>query len=682
MTAADALKGLVRERSAVTPQQRGLTPAARLILASSLMLFVELALIRWIGSNIVYLSYFSNFVLLGSFLGIGIGFLRATSSFDAFAWAPVLLAFLVGFTLLFPVTVQCAGSQIIYFGCSPSGLPIWLTLPIVFLAVAVVMASIAQGVARSFAEFEPLDAYRLDIIGSLTGIAAFSALSFLGSPPVVWGAVASFAFAVLYFPSFRLVQLVALTATTLMLGKESTVQGDSWSPYYKVSVFNVSPGVRLLDVNGIPHQTIETMAERMRTEPVYFLPYRRIVSNPLRNVLIVGAGNGGDVAIALAAGAKHVDAVEIDPRIQQIGREMNPDRPYQQARVTSHIDDGRAFLVRTHNRYDLILFALPDSLALVSGQSSLRLESYLFTAESIRAAQAHLNPGGAFGMYNYYRENWLLDRLAGTLEGAFGRRPCVDSMVGGNGQFSLLVVGNTANAVRCKKTWAPTTDAVPAPASDDHPFLYLRTPSIPQLYVFAIALLLLASVVLIRAAAGPLVRMKGDLDLFFMGAAFLLLETKNVVQFALLFGTTWFVNALVFSGVLLSVYVAVEIARRYRFPNPNLLYWSLFGALAFAWTIPPEVLLSLGLPARLAAAICLAFAPILLANLVFAERFRVSGSSTIAFGSNLLGAMVGGVLEYSSLIVGYRSLLLLVAALYALAFLFGRTRRAATAAFT
>jgi hypothetical protein len=352
------------------------------------MLFVELALIRWIGSDVVYISYFSNFVLLGSFLGIGIGFLRAKSRIDLFAWAPVTLAFLVAFILSFPVYVDCLGSQVIYFGCKPNGLPIWLTLPVIFLAVAVVMASIAQGVARSFSGFEPLEAYRLDILGSLAGITAFALLSFFGAPPVAWGAVVSAVFLVLYRPSLRLIQIVALTGLIIMLGHESLTPGDSWSPYYKVSVFALSmrPGVHALDVNGIPHQLIESMVERKRTEPVYFLPYRRLESNPLRNVLIVGAGNGGDVAIALAAGAKHVDAVEIDPRIYQIGREMNPDHPYQDSRVSVHIDDGRAFLERTRNRYDLILFALPDSLALVSGQSSLRLESYLFTLEAMTAA--------------------------------------------------------------------------------------------------------------------------------------------------------------------------------------------------------------------------------------------------------------------------------------------------------
>jgi len=635
------------------------------------MLFVELALIRWIGSDITYLSYFSNFVLLGSFLGIGIGFLRAKSRTDLFAWAPLVLVLLVAFVINFQVAVDCAGSQIIYFGCTPSGLPMWLTLPIVFTAVALTMASIAQGVARSFAGFEPLEAYRLDILGSLAGIALFSFMSFLGAPPVVWGIVVSAAFLALLNPSFRLLQIVAITGLIVILGKESISSRDSWSPYYKVSVYKVSPGVYQLSVNGIPHQQIESTAERKKIEPLYFVPYQRLGSNPLRNVLIVGAGNGGDVAIALAAGAKHVDAVEIDPRIYQIGREMNPERPYQRPQVTVHIDDGRAFLERSRSRYDLILFALPDSLALVSGQSSLRLESYLFTLEAMKAAQAHLAPGGAFGMYNYYRETWLLDRLARTLEVTYGHRPCVDSEVGSVGGFALLIVGRETGDVRCATVWNPGTRSVPAPVNDDHPFLYLRNPSIPQLYLFAMGAILLASLLLIRGATGPLGQMRSYLDLFFMGAAFLLLETKNVVQFALLFGTTWFVNALVFFGILLSVYAAVELARRVRFRHPTRLYVALFATLALAWVIEPERLLSLDVPLRFAAAASLAFAPIFIANLVFAERFRAVGSSTIAFGANLLGAMVGGVLEYSSLIVGYRSLLPLVAALYAFAFFFG-----------
>src|SRR2546423_1688196 len=261
--------------------------------------------------------------------------------------------------------------------------------------------------------------------------------------------------------------------------------------------------------------------------------------------LIVGAGTGDDVAIALRLGARHIDAVEIDPRIHAIGVQLNPDRAFQDPQVTSFVNDGRAFLEQTTRRYDLILFALPDSLTLVAGQSS------------------------------------------------------------------LLLVGLSTGTLR------------------------------------------------------PMGRY---LDLFCMGAAFLLLETKNVVQFALLFGTTWFVNSLVFVGILLAVYLAIEVARRVDLGPSWRLYLALLVALAVAWLVQPELLLTLTVVPRFVVAIVIAFAPVFLANLVFAMRFRDVSASNLAFAANLLGAMVGGVLEYASLLTGYRALLILIAVLYAGAF--------------
>ena len=68
-------------------------------------------------------------------------------------------------------------------------------------------------------------------------------------------------------------------------------------------------------------------------------------------------------------------------------------------------------------------------------------------------------------------------------------------------------------------------------------------------------------------------------------------------------------------------------------------------------------------------------APIFVANLIFASRFADTSGSTAAFGANLLGAVLGGTLEYGSLLIGYRALLLLAAALYLLAFIL-KPRRA------
>jgi SAM-dependent methyltransferase len=645
------------------------------------MLFVELALIRWTGSNVIYLSYFSNFVLLGSFLGIGIGFLRSRKPTRLFRFAPLALALLVFLVLRFPVSVDRTGSQLIYFGAfRRTGFPIWVTLPVVFICSAVVMALIADEVGRVFAKFEPLTAYRLDIVGSILGIAAFSLLSFLQLPPIAWGLVVAVGFLLLLPRPVGIGAILALTVLVASLAWESFSLGGgvstSWSPYYKIQVQRVQFGrhLRQLDVavNGIPHQAISSVAERRRTNPLYLVPYARFARRQPGDVLIVGAGTGTDVAIALAEGARRVDAVEIDPRLYQLGRQLQPNRAYQDPRVFVHITDGRAFLENTDRKYDLILFALPDSLTLVSGQSSLRLESYLFTLESINTARAHLKPGGAFAMYNWYRARWLVDRLASTLDKSLGRPPCLDT-AGGGGHFAVLTDGN----VKCARTWSAGLRSIPPPAHDDYPFLYLRTRTIPSLYLITLALILGAALVGVRAAGAPFREMAGFVDLFFMGAAFLLLETKNIVQFALLFGTTWFVNALVFGGILVLVLAAIEVARRIPVTRPAVLYCALFASLAGAWTVAPDSLLSLAWPLRLPAAIGLAFAPVFFANLIFAARFKSVASSTVAFGANLIGAMVGGILEYVSLITGYRALLLVIAGLYACAFVAHRRQRVA-----
>ncbi len=358
------------------------------------MLFLELSLIRWTGSQIVHLSYFSNFVLLGSFLGIGLGFLRAGKPDRGLPlYSPVALLALVGFVSAFPVTVDRQDASIIFFtSLSTSGPPIWVTLPIIFLSVAAIMAGPGELVADCFHDLERLDAYRLDLIGSLVGIGVFTACSFLGAPPLVWFTLVAVLFIVLLGPTARSVSVTLLIAMVAMFAYPlMTDEGVFWSPYYEVTTFAEPDGEGgqqfQIYVNGIPHQRLTTAETRLAQESFYAEPYAR-ATNPPKDVLIVGAGTGTDVSIALTEGVEHVDAVEIDPKLLQFGRDNNPDRAYQDPRVTAHVNDGRAFLERTDKKYDLILFALPDSLTLVSGASALRLESYLFTSEAMESAQA------------------------------------------------------------------------------------------------------------------------------------------------------------------------------------------------------------------------------------------------------------------------------------------------------
>jgi SAM-dependent methyltransferase len=662
----------------VAPAYPGLLrPGPRLIVLSALMLFLELALIRWTGSNVLYLSYFSNFVLLASFLGIGLGFLRARHPRDLYPWTPVALLVLVAFIRLFPVQLQNTGDQVLLLGgdITSSGPPRELVLTAIFVLTAATMAFVGEGVARTFALFRPLDAYGLDLIGSILGVLGFIALAFLGAPPVVWGVITAAGFAVTAWPERWDARVAlngaALAATVALLLAESLTPGAFWSPYYKVETepTRTGEGGLFVRVNGVAHQA----HLRASRNPIYTTVYERARPRSLDDVLVIGAGGGNDVAVALARGARRVDAVEIDPVLQRLGRDHHPDRPYSDPRVRVHIDDGRAFLERTDRRYDLINFALPDSLTLVQGQSALRLESYLFTREALEAVRDHLKPGGVFSMYNYYREDWLVARYARTLAEVFGRPPCVRSIGPKEaGRLAVLVTSVDPAAVRCPETDRVDLAGAPAPATDDHPFPYLRTRSLPPVYLAVIGLILAVSILAVRGVSGPLRPMASFLDLFFMGAAFLLLETKSIVQFALLFGTTWFVNALVFLGILASVLAAVALQRRVRLRRPQRLYVVLAVALLVAWLVPLRTLLALDPLPRFAVAVTLAFFPIFTANLVFTQRFRDTANSTTAFGANLLGAMFGGLLEYASLVVGFRALLVVVALLYGLAFAFGR----------
>ena len=215
------------------------------------------------------------------------------------------------------------------------------------------------------------------------------------------------------------------------------------------------------------------------------------------------------------------------------------------------------------------------------------------------------------------------------------------------------------------------TSITPPPATDNRPFLYLFTDRIPSLYLVTLGLILVAGLIGVGIAGGgsSYRRMRPYADLFLLGAGFMLLETKSITGFALLFGTTWVVNAIVFAGVLVAVLAAVEVTRRFKTPPVKIMYAVLFGGLALAWVFPDGWLLGMPVGLRAVVAVLIAFLPIFAANVIFAKRFTDTADGTASFGANLLGAMLGGCLEYAALIIGFDGLLIIAALLYAGAFL-------------
>lgn len=665
----------------------------RLFLTSGTLLFVELLLIRWIPANVIYVGYFSNFVLIASFLGIGLGILlgraRPTLPVSPFA---LLLFGVVVLVLRAQLNVQIDPEDQIFFGLeySTSADTNFLVLPLVMALVIALMTTLALPLGGLLRSLPPLRAYGVDIAGSLAGIAAFGLISAVGLEPIAWFSVAAVLIGLSALGRgitlWSAVSAAAMIGVLVLIGGQA-IGADLWSPYYRISTFDddgrpLSARSGSLDqpvhlhVNGIGLQSMGTATDADGMV-LHRQLYRWLPDRAFDRALIIGAGTGNDAALALSQGVKHVDAVEIDPVIARIGRDFHPDRPYDDPRVSVHIDDGRAFLRRSTDRCDLIVFALTDSLTLVTSTANVRLESFLFTEESFRAARDHLSEDGVFVMYNAYREPWLVAKLQGMAAAEFGHEPLV--WLPGTSRAVIAAGPGVAQAVAQARV-ADEVDVLPAIegpapafATDDWPFLYLREPGIATYYLAALGVLLAFAVVAV-AAASRVTRMplrRGFSPHFFvLGIAFLLLETRSLVTFSLLFGTTWSVNALVFFAILLSVLVAIGISARFPLRRPAPLYAGLFWTLALAWLLPPEQLL-LDPPAlRYALAAGLAFAPIVFANLVFAHSFRDTAAADMAFASNLLGAMVGGALEYVALLSGYRSLLFIVAGLYVLAYLF------------
>ena len=657
-------------------------PATRLLLTSATLLFVELVCIRWIPANVIYVGFFNNFVLMASFLGIGCGILIGRGGARPRpAPFPLLLFALVALVYSGQLNARLPTTDEVWLGTGGRDLVevnVAVLVPIIVLATAV-MASLAMPLGPLLASMPPLRAYAIDICGSLVGIALFVVLAALRTPPLAWFTVVAALSGLLALATGvdrrSLVGAVAM-AGVLVLGVVDLRQGDLWSSYYRVT-FGSNLGAESVSVNGVPFQTLWPAGSDVK-DPVYDQLYKWFPGQHFDRVLVVGAGTGTDTAVALRNGAGHVDAVEIDPVMLDLGVARHPDHPYDDPRVVRVVDDGRAFLRTTDARYDLILFAQTDSLTLVGTTANLRLESFLFTEQAFRSARDHLAPGGIFVMYNWYREPWLVQRYEDMLVDAFGSLPIVRSYPRYGVHMAVLAAGPGIARLRGV---APPGDQIedvdvtnaPIAATDDWPFPYLQTPSIPERYVIALATMLAFAAL---AIGGSVVATRGELrrfspHFFILGTAFLLLETRSLVTFGLLFGTTWIVNALVFFAILASVLAAVALNARFRFRDARRLYAALLVSLVLGYLLPPSSLLFDPAWLRYAVAAALIFSPVFFANLVFTRSFADTRTADMAFASNLLGAMVGGVLEWSALVVGYQQLLLVVFVCYVAAYVLG-----------
>jgi SAM-dependent methyltransferase len=721
-----------------------------LFAVSFLVLFLELAAIRWFPANVLFLTFFTNTVLLACFLGMSVGCLAADRPRNYLTSTPFFLAIALGAARLIEwartnLTNVGVGSlvspQLVFFGAEyqtqdPSKflVPIEVVAGFLFALIALAMVGPGQALGRALARVpNRLEAYTVNIAGSLAGVLIFTLCSFWQIGPVWWFGL-TLGLLVYFLMPDRPLRGLALVAGAfvmfMIVAGDIRPQGSSerfWSPYYRV---DYDAPTRVITVNLIGHQQ---MIPRSSAAPAYALPHlmnRDAGRPPFGQVLIIGAGSGNDVSRALQWGATRVDAVEIDPVIQRLGRLHHPDHPYADPRVFVHLDDGRNVLHSTPRQYDLIVYALVDSLVLHSSYSNIRLESYLFTNEAFADIKKRLRPGGLFVMYNYFRQGWIVSRLDSMLQSTFGAQNTIvlnlpardfvrpwDVMYG---EFTIFIAGatgplkeafarNPSYQIPEQRTPDPSTPngfigepqagyaqfrptqviapAQPlAPATDSWPFLYLRKPMIPALSVRGLAVMALVAAVMLapflrrsrnaspdtRSHAGVLAQMAC------LGAGFMLIETKAVVQMALLFGSTWLVNAIVFCAVLVMILGANVFALATKPRSLTPFYIGLLLSLAVNLAVPLDSFLGLSRGVQIAASCLLAFTPILFAGVVFAVSFGRVTDPSRAFGMNVAGAMIGGFAEYSSMLIGFQYVTALALVFYAVSWMSARTAGLAT----
>ncbi len=721
-----------------------------LFLISFIILFFELTCIRWLGSTVIFLTFFTNIVLMACFLGMSVGCLAATRSWDFSNRVIPLTLWTCGlafgtftfYKLYGRVLIDVGGQgspQQVFFGTEyhakdPSYfvLPIEVVASVFFALTALIFVGLGQIMGRAFNQVSnPVVAYSINILGSLVGIAAFGAASWMRTSPVIWflisvGSCFYFVHAARFLRFCQFLTLLVIVAVLSGHGIDTGAAKILWSPYYKV-VYDTETGD--IETNNIGHQQMGKIREGA---PGYFLPHllnRDAGGMPFEDVLIVGAGSGNDVQAALTQGAKHVDAVEIDPVLNQIGRLHHPDRPYDDERVSIQIDDGRSFVRKTPRTYDLVSYAVVDSLVLHSGYSSLRLESFLFTEQAFRDIEQKLKPNGVFAMYNIYRQGWVVARLAKMAEKVFGTEPLVLSLPyqseitpeGSQGNhLTLLLVGrnpssrldailgkfngdgffwvnekpkwnDTVNAFGSEppqmpeaeaKTWQKIglarvdTSRVKWLPTDDWPFLYLREPTIPALNLRWMLLVVIISLALLSIFV-PLRSSRPNGQMFFLGAGFMLLETKGVVQMALLFGSTWIVNSIIFFAILVMILLSNLFVLWFQPARRWMLYYALLlAALLINYLVPMNSYLGLSGAARGVLSCTLVFAPVFFAGIIFALAFRDSQRPDIDLGSNIAGIILGGLTENLSLATGFNSLLLVAILFYALSAILASRRPA------
>ncbi|HEY9789248.1 MAG TPA: hypothetical protein V6D22_02535 [Candidatus Obscuribacterales bacterium] len=681
--------------------------ARELLIVSVLGLFLELMIIRWLATEVRIFSYFKNIPLMAAFLGLGLGFLWAGKKQDLFKLSATCFLYLSGFLSLalvlgFTFLTFVQSTQYMLFGNVNAAMPVKaITVMVaVFILTVAVFVGPGQRMGRLFRQLPPLKAYGINIVGGLLGSLLFCLLSFLYTNPGVWMVVAGVLFFLLerrllyaMIVAFGVVYSVWLgdfVANRYFAGHVKTV----WTPYYRMDITGFRPDAGALKGELVGYQifvnydsfqsvmdcTPEFLKKVPRDHWDFFLSdhagaFKALKDPAHSRVLVLGCGAGADVCAALRQGVGQIDGVEIDAAIAELGKTLTPGFPYRSPNVHIYITDARTFLRNCKDKYDLILFACLDSHAAFSSLSSLRMDNYVFTKESVEGAAQCLKPDGVMALSAVLMNDWIFDRHAKEMYAAVKEKPLAfGANTTGKWPYATLIAGHDlkdrpANWISGLGPARGYNLDNPVPmAEDDWPFLFLPRRAIPSEYMLPIITLLLVSVLPVCLQFARGMRDLTNWKMFFMGTAFMLLEVRAMADLSLLFGSTWVVNSVVITGVMLVILFGTWLANRLTLKTIPVLGALLIASLLLTIFVPVSAVAGFGAMLGAALPVFVYMVPMALAATIFGLFFKASTVSSDALAFNLLGGILGILLEYASMALGIRALGWIVIGAYLSAF--------------
>jgi SAM-dependent methyltransferase len=661
-----------------------------LFFISVLALYIELLLIRWISSEIRIFAYFQNIVLISCFMGLGLGCALAEKIERKQSYSFFLLFLLTGFAgplgltyIIFtdPRQYYLLGS---FFG-DKSPMNIGTTsAPMIIFAIIIIITifflsvdaffTLGLKLGRLLNQFKPIVAYTINIAGSLIGVLFFTALSALWLPPWVWLIIAAIGL-IYFYPRIGIpvtILAIVVTAHSVFFVKHNI----TWSPYYKIHLIKNTDGdfikYNLLINNDIFQHGLNMDPEKLIYKVSHYNFIYDLANKKPEDVLIVGAGMGNDAASALIHDARHVDAVEIDPAILHLGKKYHPQDPYNSPKVKTYVEDARAFFKKTKKKYDFVIFGTLDSHMVLSSFSSIRIDNYVYTTESLKEAYSLLKEDGVFAVTFFATTDWLCQRIYKTIKEVSGEEPVILSTKYNNFVEYTFLTGSINKEllkdyypeyIKIKDMKNQKTDI--ALTTDNWPFLFLEKPGIPIHYILPLLLLISLSGIVIFYLIGK-TESGFDTHMFFLGVAFMMLQVKAIAKLSLVFGSTWVVNSVVIAMILFLILLANLLI--YKFPKINSIwaYGLLFITIIIDYMVPANILADASMLARGSVNAIIACMPVFFAAIIFANSFSIVKKPNTALGSNLFGAMIGGALEYISMATGIRFLAIIVIFIYLL----------------